>query len=374
MFGHGGRNGKIPLVLIMDKEKSLYEKDYFAKIVCKNSNGKKLLLVGTDNEFVSHLNKTYGQNVFEKIGLFERKEEGIIRTLIDFKEELKNYYIVILDKINDADIKGLRNLGLSEFENFMCYEHKATKVDWEIVKKHGSWFDQYGNSFVGGVVPGEVFFKGWNAECLVNKKIKGTGTIKIECGTNSSVNLGKMIISCNGNRINSTNGTSVYIEDDVRFNTTELELNRPGGCIKIGEGTTFGRNNNIQSCEGTIVIGKKCMFSCGVIIHETDGHSIYNICEDGSLVKINTYNIENNIEIGDYCWIGARTTILPKTKLGSGSIAGGASVLKKKYPNNCVVAGNPARVVKKNIVWGRKYYVEDGRDVPKEYICLTEEL
>lgn len=51
------------------------------------------------------------------------------------------------------------------------------------------------------------------------------------------------------------------------------------------------------------------------------------------------------VEIGDHCFIGADTTILPNVRIGEWSIIGAGSVVTKDIPPHCVAAGNPARVI-----------------------------
>lgn len=54
-----------------------------------------------------------------------------------------------------------------------------------------------------------------------------------------------------------------------------------------------------------------------------------------------------NIEVGDGVWIGANSTILPGIVIGEGSVIGAGSVVTKDVDPDVVVAGNPARVIKR---------------------------
>lgn len=49
--------------------------------------------------------------------------------------------------------------------------------------------------------------------------------------------------------------------------------------------------------------------------------------------------------IGDDCYLGVRSTILGPVKIGNNVTIGGGSVVVKDIPDNCVVAGNPARII-----------------------------
>ncbi len=57
-------------------------------------------------------------------------------------------------------------------------------------------------------------------------------------------------------------------------------------------------------------------------------------------------DIGGGAQIGTDCVIGSGVTINPHTKIGNGSIVGGGSVVTKDIPENVVVAGVPAKIIK----------------------------
>src|SRR5215469_2777766 len=57
--------------------------------------------------------------------------------------------------------------------------------------------------------------------------------------------------------------------------------------------------------------------------------------------------------IGKFCFIGARAVILPWIRIGDGCIIGAGSVVTADVPPRCAVAGNPARIIAKDIEVGK---------------------
>lgn len=89
---------------------------------------------------------------------------------------------------------------------------------------------------------------------------------------------------------------------------------------------------------GTIRIGKKTQIAPNVGII-TSNHDVYNP---------DNHTEAKSVIIGDFCWIGMNSLILPGVVLGDHTIVGGGAVVTKSYEDgNCIIAGNPARVIRK---------------------------
>lgn len=114
----------------------------------------------------------------------------------------------------------------------------------------------------------------------------------------------------------------------------------------------IGTNSGIRGVDfyikdGTVSIGKNCMFSYGITIRNNDSHKVLD--KDG-----NVTNTPGNITINDHVWICQNVSIIKGVEIGKDSIIGFGAVVTKGCPPNSILAGNPAKVVKTNINWLNK--------------------
>lgn len=89
-----------------------------------------------------------------------------------------------------------------------------------------------------------------------------------------------------------------------------------------------------------ISIGDDCYISANCTFATHDG---------GILVlrkEIPDLELTSPISIGNDVYIGINSTILAGTKIGNRCIVGACSMVKGEFPDNSVIAGNPARVIK----------------------------
>lgn len=74
------------------------------------------------------------------------------------------------------------------------------------------------------------------------------------------------------------------------------------------------------------------------------------------------YSEHPTTRIGSNTFIGARSVIMPGVTVGDGCIVAALSLVLRDVPDGCVVMGNPARIVEKDIKvgrWGNRIELED---------------
>jgi len=59
--------------------------------------------------------------------------------------------------------------------------------------------------------------------------------------------------------------------------------------------------------------------------------------------------LQKDTFIGECCFIGARSIIMPGVSVGNNTVIASGSVVTKDIPANCIAAGNPAQVIKDNV-------------------------
>tara|TARA_Y100000310_G_scaffold340364_2_gene435847 strand:+ start:1497 stop:1886 length:390 start_codon:yes stop_codon:yes gene_type:complete len=111
--------------------------------------------------------------------------------------------------------------------------------------------------------------------------------------------------------------------------------------VRIGKGTIIGESCVIYG-HGGITIGDNCLIAPNVSIMAIE----HEYSESGKLYFNQPLKFKG-IKIGNNVWIGASATILDGVEIGDNSIVGAGSVVRKSVPANTLVAGVPAKEIKK---------------------------
>lgn len=120
-----------------------------------------------------------------------------------------------------------------------------------------------------------------------------------------------------------------------------------GSFVEIQKGVTVGKNCKISShtfiCEG-VTIEDECFIGHGVMFINDKYPRSTN--EDGSMQTEADWKVEKT-HIKKGASIGSNATILCGVTIGENAIVGAGAVVTKAVPDNVTVAGNPAKILKK---------------------------
>ena len=127
----------------------------------------------------------------------------------------------------------------------------------------------------------------------------------------------------------------------------------PGGCVKIGNHTSVQDRCVVL---GDVTIGNYCLFSYNVYI--SSGKHYFDLMP-WCLIKDQDLFASQNKELAaqhskavvieDDCWIGINVVVMQGVTIGKGAVIGANSVVNRDIEPYVVVAGAPAKVVKKRL-------------------------
>lgn len=136
-----------------------------------------------------------------------------------------------------------------------------------------------------------------------------------------------------------------YICDNLIIDECRLLLGNRAK-VKIGSNVRIV----IAECHvaySALNIGDDCLFGKYVVIRTHDSHHIFDKDTGKRINQAKDVNVSNQV------WLCAQCKLLPGADIGVGSVVAANAVTSSKFPNNVIVAGVPARVIRENIVWSR---------------------
>jgi acetyltransferase-like isoleucine patch superfamily enzyme len=128
-----------------------------------------------------------------------------------------------------------------------------------------------------------------------------------------------------GHSVSAGAGVNIIVKDNA--------------ALTIGNNTYFTSDMHLEVVH-SVSIGNDCAISWGVTIIDDDHHRIKGASSQ-----------QGNVVIGNKVWIGCNATILKNSTIGNNCVIGANSLVKGTFPDNSLIAGNPARIIKKDVVW-----------------------
>lgn len=139
-------------------------------------------------------------------------------------------------------------------------------------------------------------------------------------------------------------GLNIRIGNHVPAHQTTLD---------IGEGFSIEGAGNflLYNSGNTLKIGANCMFSNTVTVRCGDSPHLLFDKETGEYL-----DISEGVFIGDHVWVGERVYITKRASIANESVAAACAVVTKCFgEEHAVLAGNPAKIVRRNAQWIRNH-------------------
>ena len=200
--------------------------------------------------------------------------------------------------------------------------YNILKYFYRIIRKPIDWIRSKNKKYFNLILPNYVYFfsKRINLESypVCNQKIVLSGRGHIEVGSNCIF----------GTKIGGFNRWSSF-EIQPRFENSKIKI-----------GNNVSTNNNIFLCSAKYIeIGDDTLIGQNVSIMDFEAHCI----DPNKRKKIGEIK---SILIGKNVWIGNNVTILKNTEIGDNTIVATGAVVSGKFPDNVVIGGVPAKIIK----------------------------
>lgn len=121
---------------------------------------------------------------------------------------------------------------------------------------------------------------------------------------------------------------------------------RPFGCLSnlhVGAGTFINTGFRCGVPDGAIIkIGRDCAVGPRVSIETVNHNLLWTNAEKWGVEKL-------SVKVGDRVWIGSGTIICPGVEIGDDSVIAAGAVVTKSFPENSIIGGVPAKLIRKNV-------------------------
>lgn len=156
-------------------------------------------------------------------------------------------------------------------------------------------------------------------------------------------------------------GNGVTLQDGVYIDALSKMGVTLGNGASIGTGTVIRCSGNIHELGIGFRLGNRSSLADNCFVGATGGVFIGDDVIGGQNIRFHSSNhafsdlktlireqgiTAKGIRIGDNCWIGAGAVFCDGVTIGNGCVIGANAVVTKSFPDNSVIAGNPARIIR----------------------------
>lgn len=166
-------------------------------------------------------------------------------------------------------------------------------------------------------------------------------------GSDNEVRIGRgfrtrrgLLVLVDGHRNRVEIGSDVTWSGTIRVTGDDLR-------ITIGD-RSEGKRVTIVAYRASVRIGTDCLFARDVALRTSDIHPIIDL-ETG--IRLNA---AVDVSVGDRVWIGLDAVLMKGATVQPDSVVGMRSLVTRAFSEgHCVLAGSPARIVRRQVAWTR---------------------
>ncbi|MBQ6463548.1 MAG: acyltransferase [Pseudobutyrivibrio sp.] len=321
---------------IFESYNSIFCNQIVENLVNRNLLDKRIVLIARNDQFNEILKDRYKREIYDWI--YYDKDYNIDEIKVFVENDInqcgkENIIFAVPEIFNNGKGNGTIYSLLTKFE-FICNVNWFKYKSPEILSK---------DNFVGKFI--DVFNNEIEAKSLIKLTIQETGNI-----LDYSKNKLKSEIKFNC-------GSTIVVGDSLKEGLNASLSASWDAYILIGKNnTSAGQVKIFSSLDSRVEIGDDVMFSTDIMVRAGDGHAFFQYIDGKPQIISDKHN---RLYLGSHVWIGFNSKLLSGTSIEDGCIVGACSLVNKKFPNNVAIAGIPARVIRKDVVWCRSVMIQN---------------
>lgn len=134
---------------------------------------------------------------------------------------------------------------------------------------------------------------------------------------------------------------NAVLSDGVKIAKNCSLFGGPNNLLEIGKDTYVGMNTIMNGYVDKITIGINVSFGANVYLMVDNGPNASERLQ-------RLYPVEHGpITIGNHCWVGSESLIMPGVTLGDFCIVAANSFVKQSFPAYSIIGGTPAKLIRK---------------------------
>lgn len=153
------------------------------------------------------------------------------------------------------------------------------------------------------------------------------------------MNISNIILGENVDISRSADVNNVHLGNNVIIRRYASVFGAPTHPASIGNDTKISISSTLNGYDAQLIIGDRCGVSRNVNIMTGSGPWSPKMRKAFPAVR-------GPVTIGNDCWIGADSIIMPNVSLGDFCIVAGNSYVSKSFPAFSIIGGNPAKLIR----------------------------